>query len=334
MKLIVSAANVHQGGGRTLLLSLLEAARVPMIVFVDARLVPPPKLPDNVELIVVEPTIAARVSAERTMASLGVPGDVLVAFGNLPPLFATPAKVYVYIQNRYLTSDCSLGGLPFRAQLRIQLERLWLRLCLRDATILVQTPSMVREVQTSLGRDAVLAPFGAANEQTRSKAPAEFDYVYVASGEPHKNHRKLVEAWELLAGEGIYPTLRLTLDPSRERELCLWLNERTQRHALRITIGQFAAEEMMSAYASASALIYPSLFESFGLPLIEASQAGLPILASERDYVRDVVAPRETFDPESAVSIARAIKRHMRLNLEVSALPSAEDFLARIVGSS
>jgi hypothetical protein len=45
------------------------------------------------------------------------------------------------------------------------------------------------------------------------------------------------------------------------------------------------------------------------MPLIEASQAGLPVLASELDYVRDVIDPEQSFDPESAISIARAVKR-------------------------
>jgi hypothetical protein len=39
--------------------------------------------------------------------------------------------------------------------------------------------------------------------------------------------------------------------------------------------------------------------------------AGLPILAPELDYVRDVCVPIQTFDPHSPVSIARAVKRFL-----------------------
>ena len=55
-------------------------------------------------------------------------------------------------------------------------------------------------------------------------------------------------------------------------------------------------------------------FESFGLPLLEAKFLGLPILASELDYVRDVVEPTETFDPESPVSISRAVQRFLKIS--------------------
>jgi glycosyltransferase involved in cell wall biosynthesis len=70
--------------------------------------------------------------------------------------------------------------------------------------------------------------------------------------------------------------------------------------------------------------------ESFGLPLIEARQAGLPILASELDYVRDVVDPEQTFDPDSPMSIARAVKRF--LGVEVTPIPllSASQFLESV----
>ncbi len=58
-----------------------------------------------------------------------------------------------------------------------------------------------------------------------------------------------------------------------------------------------------------TALIFPSKTESLGLPLIEAASAGLPIIASELDFVRDVCVPNETFDPYSSTSISRAVKR-------------------------
>jgi glycosyltransferase involved in cell wall biosynthesis len=68
---------------------------------------------------------------------------------------------------------------------------------------------------------------------------------------------------------------------------------------------------MQQAYREAGALIYPSTMESLGLPLLEARAAGLPVIASERDYVRDLVVPEQTFDPESPLSIARAVKRFL-----------------------
>lgn len=64
-------------------------------------------------------------------------------------------------------------------------------------------------------------------------------------------------------------------------------------------------------YAETKALIYPSLFESFGLPLFEARLLNLDVLASDSDFVRDLVEPIQTFDPYSPYSIANAVIRHM-----------------------
>jgi len=329
LKLIINASNVHQGGGRTLLLALLRAVSKPAIVFLDARLELAEPLPVHIQAIVVQPTLMARFAVERRLPDLCGPGDVLVAFGNLPPLFASQARVFVYIQNRYLTASRSLAGLPLRARLRIHMERLWLRLCLRDATVLVQTLTTANEVKATLGIEAIVAPFAPQLPVVTAPAP-NHDFIYVASGEPHKNHRRLLEAWEILAAEGYRPSLRLTLDPVRDASLLRDVEKRAAAAALKITNTPASLEGMPALYAEANALIYPSAFESFGLPLIEAQRAGLPIVAAERDYVRDLVLPAETFDPDSPLSIARAVKRQLCVESDERPVPRAEDFLANL----
>ena len=63
----------------------------------------------------------------------------------------------------------------------------------------------------------------------------------------------------------------------------------------------------------------------------KAHAAGLPIVAAERDYVRDVVAPAQTFDPESPLSIARAIRRLLGTP-EVPAPPlTPAEFMHRVI---
>ena len=68
---------------------------------------------------------------------------------------------------------------------------------------------------------------------------------------------------------------------------------------------------MLLELLRSKALIFPSLAESFGLPLVEAQEFNKPILASELDFVRDVCSPVDTFDPKSSLSIARAVKRFL-----------------------
>jgi glycosyltransferase involved in cell wall biosynthesis len=96
-------------------------------------------------------------------------------------------------------------------------------------------------------------------------------------------------------------------------------------------MGSLSHGDVLKLYKDMGALIYPSTFESFGLPLIEARQAGLPVLASELDYVRDVIDPEQSFDPYSATSIARAVKRFMAVDELLLPLLDAKGFLDKII---
>lgn len=332
MRLFIQASNVHQGGGKALLLPLLAVVQQPCTVFLDERLEDIPDLNPAVNVIRVKPTLAGRFKAELALRTNATSGDFVLCFGNLPPLFPSRAKVSVFLQNRYLATRASTAGLPIKTRLRLNLERLWLRACLRTATLVVQTETMAREVQMKLGKRALAVPFFPILQPvSRLLEDHDYDYVYVASGEPHKNHRKLVEAWEILFRRGVRPSLCLTLTSARDEELWEWVGRRKAMLGLSIDMLDVSGEAAVSRLLARSrAVIYPSLFESFGLPLLEAKNARLPIIASERDYVRDLVEPVATFDPESALSIARAVLRHLDKPMETVAIHDPSAFLNEI----
>ncbi len=79
------------------------------------------------------------------------------------------------------------------------------------------------------------------------------------------------------------------------------------------------------------ALVYPSVMESMGLPLIEARPAGLAAIAAELNYVRDVVDPEQSFDPSSGMSIARAIKRHLGMHESPLPMMSPDSFVQDVL---
>jgi glycosyltransferase involved in cell wall biosynthesis len=158
------------------------------------------------------------------------------------------------------------------------------------------------------------------------------DFMYAATGDPHKNHIRLIESWCILASEGLYPRLWLTLDESKHSELSLLIQKKSKNFNLHIhNLGILSYDEVQLHYKKIDALIYPSTFESFGLPLIEARQAGLAVIAAELDYVRDVLDPDESFDPFSAISIARAVKRFMSKSEDPLPIGSATSFLKKIM---
>ena len=98
-------------------------------------------------------------------------------------------------------------------------------------------------------------------------------------------------------------------------------------------LGSMSHSSIIDLYHQVDALIYPSKFESFGLPLIEARQAGLDILAPEMDYVRDLIDPEATFDPSSAVSIAKSVKRYIGVVEKPLRITSAKELLSSVLNN-
>lgn len=336
---------MHQGGGKSLLIALLAAVpgHVKALAQLDSRMTLPDNLPENLTTKFVEPSIQQRLRAEWWLAQNAQLQDTILCFGNLPPLFRLRGHVLVFLQNRYLVDDVKLRGFALKTRLRLWIERLWLSGRMENANeFIVQTPSMKRllEARTNGKIQVSVLPFMANHEEYMRRArPQEIQkekksiFLYVASGEPHKNHRQLVEAWCMLAKDGLFPRLTLTLDRAHFAELCDWMEQKIEQYSLSVeNVGNVPHAQVRQLYDRAGALIYPSTFESFGLPLIEAMQAGLPVLASELDYVRDVLDPEQTFDPESAVSIARAVKRFLGIEEQPLPLQDAAGFLRHILG--
>jgi len=325
---ILHAPNVHQGGGGTLLASLLTAVRESLAVderrtadlILDERF--SPDCPSHSRLSVhrIRPTFSSRFGAERLLSRLSRGESRILCFGALPPLFRCRGHVAVFVQNRNIVERTDLTGYPLKQQLRIRLERLWFRARANLASeFVVQTETMADLVRDYVGdiRTVRVQPF-LPSQVAAEMSPAtvrfrpvkEFDFCYVATGEPHKNHQRLLEAWRLLAVSGQRPSLCLTLSQQHFPDLCNDIETLARASGLQIhNAGYVSRDEVAEIYRRSRHLVFPSQYESFGLPLLEARDEGLPIVAAERDYVRDIVEPVETFDPDSPRSIARAVER-------------------------
>lgn len=346
VEVVLYAPNVHTGGGLVLLQALLGAwpAGSPLRLFLDARNEPRVQIPEGAAVHWVAPTALARLKGEFAARRAAGPDAILFCFHGLPPVLPSRARVVVFLQNRNYLRGVRLSQFPLPTRLRLIFERTIGR-CFRHrvSEYVVQTPTMRREVLDWLGAaervpPVRIAPFVAditvGDTAVQTERTRQWDFVYVADGVAHKNHRRLLEAWRLLAEDGLRPSLVLTLGP-RDKVLAQELLAVADRHGLRVeNRGELTREGVAALYAQAGALVFPSFGESFGLPLIEAANAGLPIVASELDYVRDVCVPVQTFDPGSATSIARAVRRQLAVPSPILALDTPAQFWARLRDSS
>jgi glycosyltransferase involved in cell wall biosynthesis len=145
----------------------------------------------------------------------------------------------------------------------------------------------------------VAIPLGVDHERlSPGPEPREAFLLYPANGWPHKNHARLFEAFALVRRSR--PELRLVLTGTGHPTT---LPDGVESR------GRVPDDELVRLYRTASALVFPSLYEGFGLPPLEAMACGCPVASSKATSLPEVCGDAaERFDPTSVEDMARAIE--------------------------
>jgi glycosyltransferase involved in cell wall biosynthesis len=142
----------------------------------------------------------------------------------------------------------------------------------------------------------------------RYRLPDEFIY-YPAALWPHKNHCVLFDAVRLVHDRyGLKVNLVLSgMSTGRGSELRAEILRRGLEGMVTV-LGYLPYEDLPSLYNLATMMVFPSLFEGFGIPLLEAMACGCPVVCSRTTSIPEVVEKAALlFDPQSAEEIASAI---------------------------
>ena len=161
--------------------------------------------------------------------------------------------------------------------------------------------------------------------------PSKLDrpyFVAIGTIEGRKNHILLLKLWQRLVAElgPEAPILLVIGQRGWEAESALeLLDDRDQRNGAVREIPGADDEELASWLAGARALLMPSFAEGFGLPVIEALQAGTPVIASDLPVFREIAGDIPTYlDPSDATAWEAAIRDFS------GATPERDRQLARI----
>ena len=131
------------------------------------------------------------------------------------------------------------------------------------------------------------------SEDEKAKAKSEFamgeDYfIFVGNFSYRKNIHGIIQAFDKYKAKGGYGKLLLVGNP-------LWryaeMNEALQKSAFQsdvIFAGRLEIENLVLAMGGATALLFPSYFEGFGIPIIEAFAAGIPVITSNTTSLPEI----------------------------------------------
>jgi glycosyltransferase involved in cell wall biosynthesis len=188
----------------------------------------------------------------------------------------------------------------------------------RADTILVPSAYTAGEVERLLGvpRDRIaIVPPGAPGWPTRPAAPKDGYVLFFGTLEPRKNVGGLLDAWERVIASAA-PTRRATpelvLAGRATGEAMPWL-QRIGRPPLLGTvrhIGYVADDDRRALYDGARLLVHPSFEEGFGMTILEAMSLGVPVVASDRGSLPEVLGGAGLLvDPDRPADLAHAIAR-------------------------
>lgn len=326
--IIFYAPNVYIGGGKLLLIRALKelSSKSSLIAILNSRLKPEIESLglDKEKIHWIDGSLLNYVAAEILLNKISNINSRILCFHGLPPILCKSKNIFIYAQNRLLFEGQNLLKTSFRLAFIIYIQKIiFILFSLKAKVIFVQTKTMKFAVEDFLKTDSIqfrnkylpkilLAPFVSFLPTDRlqfEEKTKKYDFIYPSTAQPHKNHAKLIEAWRLLALNNIFPSLAIPLTQPDNNLDNLVSKTNEECNTKIYVLNGLGHEDCILAMQSSTALVYPSLSESFGLPLIEGSILKLPILASDLDYVFDVCNPIALFNPNSSRSICESIKK-------------------------
>jgi glycosyltransferase involved in cell wall biosynthesis len=313
---LIDALYINKGGGAVLLQYLIEQILASdnssnFFFLLDPRFDKPKNLTANYTVI------PNKQSERKKFYKLNIHGySKVLCFANTPPPLRLKAQVYTYFHNQKLLEA---PGQKFKRMFWTQyIKYLFVKRFNKNTDYyIVQTPHMVQMLVGVGLKDVahcLTIPFYDTDKYLNGGRPYDErrknEFVFISNPSPQKNYPALLDAWEHLLSKGHKPRLHVTIDNTAPGILdrVKMLNE------MGADIVNHVYTDPMELYFNCPYLIFPSIMESFGLPLIEAAESGMKILASDLPFVYDVVTPSLTFDQSKPAAMAAAVIQAMERN--------------------
>lgn len=307
--ILIDAVFIHTGGGKALLdylISELNRTDVQVFYLLDQRY--KPQIPvtsfDNVEFISGFFNRCKFYNKNRNKFSK------IFCLGNIPPhIYLKNTEVMMYLHSAsYLEPVIQT---TIKQKIAQYVKKMIFRVLLNNSDLwMVQTEYMKKLFQKTnkvLGHNIKILPFFKTIEKDFETPDKEKNsFFYPGTAEPHKNHERLIDAFCIFYDQYKTGCLYLTVE-ERFKEIFDYIESKKLKSYPIYNLGYISDKKNMGKrYSKSEYLVFPSLMESFGLPLIEATEFNCKIIAANLGYVTQVCVPSSTFDPYDVQNMSEA----------------------------
>lgn len=311
--ILLDALYINNSGGKVLLDLLVKALSESgknVFYLIDERCT------GDYEFLKEEKVLYLRASIKNRRSFYFLRGndfESIICFGNIPPTQKLKGKVYTYFHNINLLTQPK--SLPFKSKLLLKFKQTYIKYLKKNTDEwLVQSENMQDELCKALkvSKDIVkIYPFYKHTPLIESKRETN-TFFYISNGNPHKNHNRLLDAWEVLFKEGI--NLRLSLTVTNSYPILQARIAEMNKRGIKVENKGWV--NPIELYKTHQYHIYPSLAESFGLGLVEAAEAGCEVIGANLPYTFAVIKPIATFEPLQSQSIATTVRQILNKHVE------------------
>jgi len=288
----------------------------------------------SVETMVADiPWYGLREQREMPAVFASTKPDVIhVPHWNVP--LSTQRNLVVTIHDLLLRHEPASAKISTRGPVVQTVKRLGYRVvlsaALRHATRILVPTDFVRQDVTSFypaTRDRIrVTGEGMPPIDPTPSSPVSPSYLlYVGSAYPHKGLADVFDAWPKIHSD--FPELRLKIAGEMDVFMTRFKDRVAQKKLLNIEfLGRAPEQELASLYRGAMACIFPSHFEGFGLPPLEAIAHGCPVIAADAPATVEVLgkAAGTFFRMGEADAILAAVHRVLGAPEEMRRLARAE----------
>ena len=318
MKVLIDSIYIHNLGGKTLLKYFIESLKNQTLenfyFLFDSRL--EKKFFINIKEKNYQILNASESERKTFYKKNNISFRAIFCFANVPPPISLKVDTYIYFHNDLLI-DLKQTNFSLLKKSVFLLKRLYIKFINRDnINWIVQTElikyKLSKKIVNNKNRIRVL-PFYFDKFKDLKKEKSPNSFLYVSGFLPHKNHDRLIKAFVIAAEnhkENIFLNLTLKSDDFIHLMKPFF---KIPSNLIIENLGVLDLEEINLAYEKNQNLIFPSLKESFGLPLIEATLKKLNVITSNLDFVKYVIEPSLIFNPLDIEDISNSILKILTL---------------------